>query len=142
MARVGGLDAALGALLSGLAALTVLAPGDPLVEGASWTACCWRCWRWRRLAASSGAAAAEAFQHLESNLEAARRLFDLVDAAPAVIDPPNPLPPPAAATWSCATCASATRRRPPALDGISFTLPHGRHAGDRRRERRGSKSTW
>ncbi|MBU2611891.1 MAG: thiol reductant ABC exporter subunit CydC [Chloroflexi bacterium] len=34
----------------------------------------------------------QASQFLESNLQAARRLFEIADAAPAVIDPPAPLP--------------------------------------------------
>ncbi len=33
-------------------------------------------------------------QYLGSNLQAARRLFELVDAKPEVVDPPDPLPPP------------------------------------------------
>ena len=36
-----------------------------------------------------------AAQHLQSNFQAARRLFELVDAAPQVVDPPKPLPLPA-----------------------------------------------
>lgn len=34
----------------------------------------------------------QASQFLESNLQAARRLFEIADAAPAVVDPPAPLP--------------------------------------------------
>jgi ABC-type multidrug transport system fused ATPase/permease subunit len=68
----------------------------------------------------------QAFQHLESNVAAAQRLFDLVDAAPAVVDPPDPLPPPA----QCDLAARDLRFRyapgdPPALDGVSFSLPQG-----------------
>jgi len=36
----------------------------------------------------------QASQFLESNLQAVRRLFEIADAAPAVVDPPAPLPPP------------------------------------------------
>ena len=59
---------------------------------------------------------------------AARRLFALLDAEPAVTEPPTPLPPPAPpygldlrgvrARWA--------RDLPPVLDGLSLTLPPGR----------------
>ncbi len=127
MARVGGLDAALGALLSGLAVVTVLALAIPLVEAGKLDGVLLAV---LALATISSFEAVlplpQAFQHLESNLEAARRLFDLVDAAPAVIDPPNPLPPPGRSDL----VVRDLRFRyapgdPPALDGISFTLPQG-----------------
>jgi len=125
MARVGGLDAALGA--SGLAVVTVLALAIPLVEAGKLDGVLLAV---LALATISSFEAVlplpQAFQHLESNLEAARRLFDLVDAAPAVIDPPNPLPPPGRSDL----VVRDLRFRyapgdPPALDGISFTLPQG-----------------
>jgi len=127
MARIGGLDAALGALLTGLAVLSVLALAIPLVSAGQLDGVLLAV---LALATISSFEAVlplpQAFQHLESNLEAARRLFDLVDAAPAVADPPDPLPPPA----RCDLVVRDLRFRyapgdPLALDGISFTLPQG-----------------
>lgn len=127
MARIGGLDAALGALLTGLAVLTVLALAIPLVSAGQLDGVLLAV---LALATISSFEAVlplpQAFQHLESNLEAARRLFDLVDAVPAVADPPDPLPPPA----RCDLAVRDLRFRyapgdPLALDGISFTLPQG-----------------
>lgn len=68
----------------------------------------------------------EAFQHLESSLAAARRLFEIVDAAPAVGDPPEPSPQP----LDYSLKVEALRFRygpgePLALDGLSFELPSG-----------------
>lgn len=39
----------------------------------------------------------QAAQLLEANLQAARRLFEIADTAPAVVDPPQPLARPASA---------------------------------------------
>ena len=127
MARIGGLDAALGALLTGLAVITVLALAIPLVGegrlGGVMLAVL-------ALATISSFEAVlplpQAFQHLESNLAAAQRLFDLVDATPAVVDPPDPLPPPARADLAAQDLRFCyAPDDPPALDGVSFTLPQG-----------------
>ena len=127
MARIGGLDAALGALLTGLAVITVLALAIPLVSDGRLDGVLLAV---LALATISSFEAVlplpQAFQHLESNVAAAQRLFDLVDAAPAVVDPPDPLPPPA----QCDLAARDLRFRyapgdPPALDGVSFSLPQG-----------------
>jgi ATP-binding cassette subfamily C protein CydC len=67
-----------------------------------------------------------AFQHLESTLTAARRLFAVVDAAPTVTDPPRPSPRPAhhdiRARGLRFTYPGAAR---PALDGVDFDVPEG-----------------
>src|SRR5690606_36782213 len=95
MARVGGLDAALGALLTGLAVITVLALAIPLVGEGRLGGVMLAVLALATISSFEAVLALpQAFQHLESNLAAARRLFDLVDASPAVVDPPDPLPAP------------------------------------------------
>ncbi|MDA8219201.1 MAG: thiol reductant ABC exporter subunit CydC [Dehalococcoidales bacterium] len=69
----------------------------------------------------------QALQYLGTSLESARRLFSLLDAQPAVIDPPAPSPAPAGFDLR----ARDLRFRygpdePLALDGVSFDLPEGR----------------
>lgn len=69
----------------------------------------------------------DAFQHLESSLTAAGRLFEIVDAPPAVVDPEsyNPLP------ESTQICASNLTFHyaddlPPALRELDFEITPGR----------------
>lgn len=71
-----------------------------------------------------------AFQHLSRSLAAARRLFELVDAPPAVRDPARPSPLPDALPTGDALRVENLRFRytptdPPALDDVSFTVPAG-----------------
>lgn len=66
-----------------------------------------------------------AMQHLSSNLEAARRLFEIIDARPDVHDPATPRPLPE--QYDLELCDVRFRynpQEPPVLDGISFSLPH------------------
>jgi ABC-type multidrug transport system fused ATPase/permease subunit len=70
----------------------------------------------------------EAFQHLESSIAAARRLFELVDAQPSVPVPPTPSPQPkdySLVVGNLQFCYAEGEL--PALDGLSFNLPQGRH---------------
>jgi ABC-type multidrug transport system fused ATPase/permease subunit len=66
-----------------------------------------------------------AAQHLEANLEAAQRLFEIVDAEPQVVDPPEPLMAPQGAGLQ--------------LSGLGFSYPPGlkaeRQGVERARER-------
>jgi ATP-binding cassette subfamily C protein CydC len=63
-----------------------------------------------------------------STREAARRLFDVVDAQPAVSDPPLPLATPRSGALSVRDLSFTYRKSdPPALDGLSFDLPSGKH---------------
>jgi ABC-type multidrug transport system fused ATPase/permease subunit len=68
----------------------------------------------------------ETFQQLERTLAAARRLFELVDTPPAVVDPPPPSPVPH--DYSLAVEKLTFRYGPdqaPALRDISFSLSAG-----------------
>jgi ABC-type multidrug transport system fused ATPase/permease subunit len=68
----------------------------------------------------------QAFQYLDNSLEAARRLFEIVDADPAVVDPPSPLPDPNRYGLQVANlCFSYDRGEVSALEGVSFDLPEG-----------------
>ncbi len=63
-----------------------------------------------------------------STREAARRLFDVVDAQPAVSDPPLPLTTPRSGALSVRDLSFTYKESdPPALDGLSFDLPSGKH---------------
>ncbi len=128
MASLEGAEQALQILFSGLGMLAVLLLGVPLVRagalgGVTWVALV--------LVALSGYEAAfglpTAAAFLESNLRAARRLFELVDAEPAVKPPTDPAPLP---TSHHLRVENLTFRyapdEPPALDGVSLDLPEGR----------------
>lgn len=140
MAHLSGLQSAISSLLANLCLLVILVLAIPLVrsdriEGVYLAVLV--------LAALTSFEAVLplplAAQYLESNLEAARRLFEIVDAQPEVVDPPDPIPLPGAAqvisTFSLEVrnlCfqypPSLSRNLSPlyALDRISFSLPAGK----------------
>jgi ATP-binding cassette subfamily C protein CydC len=127
MAWIGGLHGALGNLLMHLAAWAVLAAAIPLVSGGRLAGVSLGV---VTLAAVAGFEAvtplASALQYLRSNLEAARRLFEIVDARPAVCDdrPESPQP----QDYSLGVDNLRFRYGPDeplALGGVSFTLPQG-----------------
>jgi thiol reductant ABC exporter CydC subunit len=68
----------------------------------------------------------QAYQSLGASLEAARRLFEISDAQPAVADPPSPLPLPDRVGLRVEDLRFAYQPGQPAvLDGVSFDLPQG-----------------
>lgn len=70
----------------------------------------------------------QAFQTLETSLEAARRLFEIGDAVPAVLAPadPEPLPPEGSLRVEGLHFAYGPGE-PPALAGLDLDLPVGKH---------------
>jgi thiol reductant ABC exporter CydC subunit len=70
----------------------------------------------------------QAATYLESNLQAARRLFELVDAPPEIVSPADPLPLPLAFSIEAHGLAFhyPDRPEPPILDEITFALPPGK----------------
>jgi ABC-type multidrug transport system fused ATPase/permease subunit len=70
----------------------------------------------------------QAATYLESNLQAARRLFELVDAPAEVVPPADPLPLPPVFSIETHRLAFRYPDRPafPILDEITFTLPPGK----------------
>jgi ATP-binding cassette subfamily C protein CydC len=134
MARIGGAQAALSGLLMNLATLAVLAVAIPLVikgelDGVYLAALV-------LIVISSFEAVLplpQAFQYLDASLEAGRRLFEVVDAKPAVVAPAHPAPLPAGfdlhvrdLRFAYAADPVLGSDQPPALDGVSFELARGR----------------
>jgi thiol reductant ABC exporter CydC subunit len=130
LALVRGLGTGLGALLTTLCGVAVVAVAVPLVTGGRLDAV------YLALLPMAAIAAFEAVQPLPVTVElldtsrtAAGRLFELVDAPPAVVDPAEPLPAPAARPApgiriDGLSFAYAPGARP-ALDGVSLEIPSG-----------------
>ncbi len=133
MAAVAGLQDALIALLTGAALLATLIIAIPLVERGTLDGVLLAVLALATLTAFEAVQPLPAaFQHLEANLAAARRLFEIVDAPPPVRVRPAPLnAPPFPVAGADPLRVEGLRFRyapnePPALDGVSFTLPpHG-----------------
>ena len=127
LASIGGMSNALKGLLMNLATLAILLIAIPLVSSGQLD----RVYLALLVLAVLSSFEAvwplpQAFQNLDSSLEAGRRLFEIVDADPVVIDPADPLPIPAG--WGLQVqdlSLSYGPGEPPALDGISLALPRG-----------------
>jgi ABC-type multidrug transport system fused ATPase/permease subunit len=127
MACIGGLQTALSGLLMNLTTLTMLAVAIPLVASASLDGVYLAL---LVLAVISSFEAVlplpQAFQYLENSLEAARRLFEIVDAEPVVVDPPVPASLPDRTSLRVENLRfSYAPGGAPALDGVSFDLAQG-----------------
>ena len=129
MAQITGLQTALGVLFANTGMWAVLALAVPLVrdgrlEGYLLPVVV--------LAALTSFEAVlplpQAATYLESNLQAARRLFELVDAPAEVVPPADPLPLPPVFSIEAHRLAFRYPDRPgsPILDEITFTLPPGK----------------
>ena len=127
MARIAGLHQALTGLLINLATLTLVAMAIPLVRSGQIDGVYLAV---LALAVLSSFEAVlplpAAFQYLDNSLEAARRLDEIVIASPAVTDPPPPWPAPDHCDLQVDDLSFAYEPgERPALDGVSFSLPHG-----------------
>jgi ATP-binding cassette subfamily C protein CydC len=120
--RIGALQTALINLLINLCALAVLILAAPRTEGI--------------VLATLVLAAIASFEaivplptaaaHLQTQLSAAQNLYSVVDAAPLVSEPAQPLPVPSDCTLQVENLRFRyAEGEPYALDGITFTLPHG-----------------
>ena len=131
-----GLSNALSVLLTSLAALTVLGLAIPLVSGGQIEGV------YLALLPLTAIASFEAvqplglaLQQLEANQAAGRRLFELIDMPPAVVDPAVPTSPHPSTTLRSAQDASSIAfsdvrfaynpTDSAALDGVSFSIPAG-----------------
>ena len=95
LASLGGLQSALESLLASLGMGAVLAAAIPLVSSGQMVGVYLAVLALAALASFEAVQPLpQAAQQLESNLQAARRLFEVVDTQPEVVDPPEPLPPP------------------------------------------------
>jgi thiol reductant ABC exporter CydC subunit len=129
MASIGGLQNALAGLLMNLGVVAMLVIAVPLVSSGRLDGLYLAL---LVLAVMSAFEAVlplpQALQYLETSLEAARRLFEIVDAQPACTDPPSPL----SLSQGCdlrvekLTFAYGPGEAP-ALSDISFDLPRGKH---------------
>jgi len=127
LAEVRGLNAALVALCTSLAGVTVLALAIPLVTGGRLDGV---------LLATIPLAAMASFeaiaplslsaQLLDTTDRAAARLFELVDAEPEVTDPPEPAPPPVLHDLEIRGLRFRyDPAEPYVLDGLDLTIPAG-----------------
>lgn len=127
LASVRGASAAASALLVGLAGIALLALAIPLVRAGLIEGVLLAVVPLVAFAAFEGVQSlTDALRHAELGIAAAARTFDLIDAAPAVVDPPQPLP--------LGPLPSLELRRvrfayvpggPSALDGVDLWLPPG-----------------
>jgi ATP-binding cassette, subfamily C, bacterial CydCD len=144
LATVAGLQEGLFGLLVNLTTLGALIVGIPMVGSGAISGVSLAVLVLVTIATFEAAAPLPAaWQHLETNLAAARRLFEILDAAPAVTDPAQPLPLPQTYAPSV-TCPHGSPRKhedrlrvedlsfrytpeaPLALNGVSLTLAPGR----------------
>jgi thiol reductant ABC exporter CydC subunit len=127
MARIAGLHQALTSLSMNLATVTLVALAIPLVRNGHMDGVYLAV---LALAVLSGFEAVlplpAAFQYLDNSLEAARRLDEILSVGPAVTDPPPPWPTPGRCDLQVDNlCFAYEPGERPALDGVSFSLPHG-----------------
>ncbi len=129
LAWVRGLANGLGALCTGLAGVTVLALAIPLVTAGQIDGVLLALLPLTAIACFEAVQPlAQAVQMLESSRAAADRLFTLIDAAPAVVDPPVPLAPPLLSSPVLEVRDLTFRYRvdePPVLEHLSFRVPAG-----------------
>jgi thiol reductant ABC exporter CydC subunit len=128
MARIGGLQSAMGGLLMNLATLAVLAVAIPLVSSAELDGVYLAMLILTVMSSFEAVLPLpQAFQYLNTSLEAGRRLFEIADAEPAVADLAHPSRRPAGFGLRVEDlCFSYAPGEPPVLGGISFDLAQGR----------------
>jgi ABC-type multidrug transport system fused ATPase/permease subunit len=131
MAWVGGLHGALGSLLTSLAALAVLVVAIPLVNSSQMAGVNLAVLVLATMASFEAVLPLPlAAQYLESTLEAARRLFDIIDTQPVLIHAGHeetPKVPDATCDLRFENlCFRYSPDEPLALDGVSFDLSAGK----------------
>ncbi|MCL4829976.1 MAG: thiol reductant ABC exporter subunit CydC [Caldilinea sp.] len=131
LATVRGVANALAALFTGLAGVTVLLLAIPLVSDGVIEGVYLALLPLTAIAAFEATQPlSQAFQTLEASRAAARRLFGLIDTPPAVVDPAQPLPPPAGKTLAVRNLHFSyppvdDRSEKPVFNGVSFELRAG-----------------
>ncbi len=128
LAWSGGVGNALGQLVGNLTLVAILLVAIPLVRAGQLDGVLLAVVSLVTLASFEAVAPLpQAAQMLEASLESARRLFELVDAQPAVLEPASPLPPPAGSELRVRNLTHRyTAAQPPALQGLDLDLPPGR----------------
>lgn len=127
LAVVRGLGNGLGILLASLAGLTVLGLAIPMATRGQLDGVFLALLPLTAIASFEAVQPlAQAWQNLEASQAAARRLFELIDAEPAVAEPATPSPTPADFSLVVSNLSFAyTPGETPALDDISFSVPTG-----------------
>lgn len=127
LALLRGVSAALASLLAAAALVSVLLVAIPLVSAGSLEAVYLAVLPLTALAALEAVAALPpAVEHLERSLAAARRIFELVDTPPAVVDPEDPAPTPALGPLEIQGLSFAyDPAEGPVLDGLELELAPG-----------------
>jgi len=131
LAAIRGIGNGLAALFASLAALTVLFMAIPLVTAGKIDGVFLALLPLTAIACFEAVQPlAHAFQMLESSQAAARRIFELIDSKPAVVDPVAPAPADQPASRAVSIEVRDLRFRyapdePPVLDGVSFSVPAG-----------------
>jgi ATP-binding cassette subfamily C protein CydC len=130
LALVRGLGNGLSALFTGLAGLAVLWLAIPLVTGGDIGGVYLALLPLTAVAAFEAVQPlAQAWQVLEQSQTAAQRLFELIDASPAVLDPDQPAQPPTRFGLQVQNlCFRYAPKLPLALDDISFSVAPGERA--------------
>lgn len=131
LAQVRGLVNGLTAMLTGLAGLTILLLAIPLVTGGSIAGV------YLALLPLTAVAAFEAvqplsmaWQVLEESRAAGQRLFDLIDAQPAVLEPSQPVPAPTHFDLRIENLSFRYEPEQPfVLNGLNLTLQPGERVG-------------
>ncbi|MFN8471142.1 MAG: thiol reductant ABC exporter subunit CydC [Anaerolineae bacterium] len=127
IAVVRGMGNALAMLLTGLAGLTVLGLAIPLVNNGRIEGVFLALLPLTAIASFEAVQPlAQAWQNLEASQAAARRLFELIDAEPAVAEPAGPSPQPE--DYSVVVSDLSFAYAPdeaPVLHGVSFAVPSG-----------------
>jgi ATP-binding cassette, subfamily C, bacterial CydC len=131
LAAIRGMGNGLVALFTSLASLTVLFMAIPLVTAGKIDGVLLALLPLTAIASFEAVQPlAHAFQMLESSQAAARRIFELIDSMPGVIDPVAPAPLDLPSDQPLAIEVRDLRFRyspdePPVLDGVSFSVPAG-----------------
>lgn len=127
LARLRGLSHGITALFTGLAALTVLLLAIPLVTGGQMEGVYLALLPLTAIASFEAVQTlAMAYEHLSQSKAAADRLYELIDAKPPVIDPPQPQTMPDTFGLDLAGVGFAyDTAGPPVLDGLDLHIPPG-----------------
>ncbi len=127
MAVIRGMGNGLSALFTSLAGLTVLWLAIPLVSGGEINGVYLALLPLTAIASFEAVQPlAQALQYLEASRAAAGRLFDLIDAPPAVVDQDRPSPQPMDYGIEVqGLCFAYTPDGPAVLDGVTLRLPPG-----------------
>ncbi|MDX1414570.1 MAG: thiol reductant ABC exporter subunit CydC [Candidatus Promineifilaceae bacterium] len=131
LALMRGLGDTLGILFTGLAALSVLWLAIPLVTGGSIDGVYLALLPLTAIAAFEAVQPlSQAWQLLEESRAAGKRLFDLIDAPPAVLEPVDPAPPPANFDLDIQNLSFRyASDQPYILTDLNLKLAHGERVG-------------